>query len=41
MKIAAAPLGPFETNAYLIVAENGKDSRSCFVPTVFSEYRCG
>ena len=25
MKIAAAPLGPFETNAYLVVAENGKD----------------
>ena len=25
MNIAAAPLGPFETNAYLIIAENGKD----------------
>jgi hypothetical protein len=34
MKIAAAPLGPFETNAYLVVAENGKDcccgSWGCF-----------
>lgn len=25
MKITASPLGPFETNAYLVVAENGKD----------------
>ena len=25
MPIAAASLGPFETNAYLVVAENGQD----------------